>query len=425
MRLEGRTETWAGPAGRRPRLLFLAHTLPYPPDGGVWIRTYHVLRILAQTFDVTALCFERLGPRGGESHDTAAAVRHLARFGRAEAFPVPQRHSRLRFVWDHLRSVTRRRVYTWYLFDSAPYRQRLQALMGSEPYDLVHLDSVDLARYLEDVSVPAVCVHHNVESVLLARRSSAERSRVRRAYLAYQARRMAELERWACRRAALNVVVSDRDGETLAARAPGARFLTVPNGVDTEFFRPAAEGAEAGILLLGGVEWFPNRDGLAYFCERVLPLVRSASEASVRCVGRARAEDREYFRRRYGVELTGYVPDVRPYLRDAACVVVPLRVGGGTRLKILDAWAMGKAVVSTSVGCEGLEVRPGENILVADTPEAFADAVLSLLRDRELRRRLGRGGRATVEARYAWDAVGRAMTEAYVGLLAAGRAATR
>lgn len=405
----------------RPRLLFLCQTLPYPLDGGVWIRTYHVLRLLARDFDVTMLCFERMGTASGRDEGSVArSLQHLGALARVECFRIPQARSRVRFVRDHVLSLLTGRPYTHYLYDSAPFRRRLAELL-EEGFDLVHLDSlVDLSRYLPAVgSVPAVCVHHNVESELLRRRSRIVRG-WRSAYIRHQADLLAAEERRWAPKAAVNVMVSDEDAAILRGIAPGCRTVTVPNGVDTDEFSPSpSPGAERGCVFVGGTSWFPNLDALDFWCDEILPSLRALRpdvDAGV-WVGQASPEEQAEYRRRAGVTLTGHVADVRPHMRDAAVFVVPLRVGGGTRLKILNAWAMGTPIVSTSVGCEGLEARDGENILVADTPEAFAAAVHRLLGDPELRRRLGAAGRDTAERVYSWDVIGAEMVRHYRSLI--------
>ena len=402
----------------RPRLLFLCHTLPFPPDGGPWIRTYHVLRLLAEAFDVTALCFERAATAGeAAAWHIATGPDGLGRFGRVEVFPIPQRHSRVRCAWDHARSVAASRVYTAYMFRSAALHRRLREWLGSVHFDLIHVDSLDLCEYVRLLcgDTPLVCVHHDVQSVLLRRRAAVETGFARRAYLRYQAALMEREERHWGNRIALNVAVSERDAQVIEDLAPGARVTVVPNGVDVDEFRPSGPDG-VGAAFAGGASAFPNRDGLEYFAEDILPHLRAAGgETPVRWVGRASAEQQSHYRQR-GIELTGYVDDVRPLMSAAACHIVPLRVGGGTRLKILNSWAMGKPVVSTSIGCEGLAAVDGENILIRDEPRAFADAMRHLLRDRDLRRRLGDAGRATAERRYSWDAIGRSMRETYLTL---------
>jgi polysaccharide biosynthesis protein PslH len=407
----------------RPRLLFLCHTLPYPLDSGLAIRSYHVLRLLARAFDTTALC---LAPRkGGE--DVPARVASLRQIADVEAFPVPQEHSVWRLAWDHVRSIARARVYTAFAHDCAALAARLAHLRRTQHFDLIHVDSIKLSRYLPRLlrdGARLICNHHNVESVLLERRAGVERIPWRRAYLRYQARLMASEERRWAPRCALNILVSEADRVALERIAPGARCAVVPNGVDIETFRPSPpsppspDGDEGGgLVFVGESTWAPNRDGWQYFCEEILPHIRAAGVTGpIRWVGRASDALRREYRDRYAVELTGYVTDIRPYVRDAACYVVPLRVGGGTRLKILDAWAMGKAVVSTSVGCEGLAVEDDRNILVRDHPAAFAQAVSAVLHDATLRRRLGAEGRRTVERLYSWNRVGESLVSLYASL---------
>ena len=408
-----------GMMNKRPSLLFLCQTLPYPPDSGVAIRCLHLLRLLARTFDVSALCFS--SHKGGavpqndlpERLDTLQRLADVA----VEVFPVPQDHSVWRLAWDHLRSVSRNRVYTAFVYDSPTLTARLVHLLRARRFDLIHVDSLKLCRYLPLLGhVPLVCGHHNVESVLLRRRALVEQAAWRRMYLGHQARLMErEEQRW-CPRCDLNILVSEADRLMLQRSVPGATCAVIPNGVDVETFRPSS-GSEQGIVFVGESTWFPNRDGMQYFCDEVLPRIRATGEtAPVRWVGRASDALRHTYRDRYDVELTGYVADVRPYVRDATCYVVPLRVGGGTRLKILDAWAMGKAVVSTSVGCEGLAAEDGRNILIRDDPDGFAQAVCAVLRDAALRQRLGAGGRRTVELQYSWERIGESVLSLYGSL---------
>lgn len=403
----------------RPRLLFLAQALPYPPDAGVKIRTYHTLRLLSQAFDVTALCFYRVDHHEGPGRNVATALQALSSFARVEAFPIPQEHNRARLIWDHARSLATGRVYTVPAYDSAAFRERVRAWLRAVPFDVVHLDSLDLSGYLPLLrGRRVVCTHHDLQSSLLRRRVESEPRWWRRAYMAHQARLMAREEARACIQVSLNVTVSPVDARRLLELVPDAQVTVVPNGVDVDFYRPAP-GPGHGVVSVGGTNWAPNRDGLVHLCEDILPSLRRLGvTAPVTWLGRADNRDRYEFLRRYGVTLTGYVDDIRPYLREAACYVVPIRVGGGTRVKILDAWAMGKAVVSTRIGCEGLHAIDGYNILIRDDPRAFAEAVRDVLEDEELRLRLGRAARETAESHYGWDVIGERMIADYLAVCA-------
>jgi polysaccharide biosynthesis protein PslH len=410
----------------RPQLLFLCHTLPYPPDGGVWIRTYHVLRLLARVYDITALCFERSEPSATRRNGhVSAALDALGRLAKVEVFRLPQKHSRLRYAWDHLRSTALGRVYTEFIYESRAFRRRLTELLDSTAFEIVHVDSlVDLVRYLPTSSaIPVVGVHHNVESDLLRRRAAVEPHRARRAYLRYQARLAEDVERTWCGRVALNVAVSAHDSALLTRIAPDAHVVVVPNGVDVDEIRPAATTG-TGVAFVGGANWFPNRDALEFFSAEILPHLRAARpDVVIRWIGAASVSQQRSYREQHGIELTGYVDDVTPFMREAACHIVPLRIGGGTRLKILNSWAMGKPVVSTSIGCEGLAAVDGENILIRDEPKSFANAIIAVLDDDALRHKLGERGRATAERLYSWDAIGLPMIQAYQAIARVGLSA--
>ncbi|HEV2150146.1 MAG TPA: glycosyltransferase family 4 protein [Longimicrobiaceae bacterium] len=382
-------------------------------------RSFNVLRLLAREFDVTAVCFYRRANRETREQ-LEASLAGLRQFAQVAAFPIPQEQSRARLVFDHVRSLVLRRVYTHYVHDSAAVRSHLAELLRTNRFDIVHVDSLDLSRFLPLFEgVPVVCTHHNVESDLLRRRAAMETDLLRRWYVGLQARLAREEEQTWCGRVALNVAVSPVDRDLFARIVPEARFVVVPNGVDTREFRPG-DGPQRGVVFVGGYGWLPNRDSMEYFASDILPRIAGATApVEVTWVGPAPVEACREYRERHGIELTGYVDDIRPYVQRAACYVVPLRVGGGTRLKILDAWAMGKAVVSTSVGCEGLDARDGENILVRDDPADFAAAVQRVLEDEALRTRLGEGARRTAEVVYDWDVIGESMTAKYRALLPA------
>ena len=400
----------------RPALLVLSQTLPYPPDGGVKVRTYNVFRQLARRFDVTGLCFYRW-KNGALATDVPRAIEGLAPFGRFEAFPIPQEHSLLRLLWDHARSGVIGRTYTLFAYESRTFRSRVRELLGSRRFDFVHVDSLDLSGYLPLLEgLPYACVHHDVQSHLLARRAAQQRSLARRVYIAHQARLMEQEERRWLPRTPLTVAVSEVDRDRLQVMAPDARIAVVPNGVDTEVFTPRPGGG-AGLVFVGGSTWFPNLDGMSWFASDVGPeLRRLGVDAPIRWVGRTTAEEGSWLRG-VGIEAVGYVDDIRDHVAAADCFIVPLRIGGGTRIKILDAWAMGKAIVSTTIGCEGLEATDGDNILIRDDPREFAEAVRAVLADTVLRGRLGAAGRATAERCYSWDAIGEEMNRAYLEMV--------
>lgn len=404
-------------AKRKPRLLFLCHTLPFPLDGGVWLRTYNVMRQLSCEFDIHAICFERAYAGGQDSQETATAVQALSNFGRVQVVQLPHERSYWAKIGQHIKSLFFCRVHTVFRYRTPEFVRLTHEALDCHAFDIVHLDSLDLSGILPlPTSVPVVCTHHNVESDLLWRRSRQERG-LRSLYIRYQAMLQLREERRWCPSVTLNVTVSESDARRLGAIAPSSLSVVVPNGVDTEYFAEKPVGMGRTIVCVGGLNWFPNRDAMHHLANDILPSLRKLlEEVRVVWVGEpGNAADRD-IARRAGIVLAGRVEDVRPFVYQAACFVVPIRVGGGSRLKILDAWSMGRAVVSTAVGCEGLDAVHEQNILIADDPKTFAELVASCLQDGQTAQRIGAAGRRAAAA-YDWRSIGARMNSAYLDLL--------
>jgi len=260
--------------------------------------------------------------------------------------------------------------------------------------------------------VPVVLFEHNVEHVIWTRLAAVEPRPWRRWVLRREARKMRRFEARACAQASLTVAVSEPDRELLAAEARGARVRAVPTGVDTSYFVPNGQPDAPSLVFTGSMDWYPNEDAIVHFVEHVLPRIRQdVPAATLTVVGRKPTARLRAATEGEPVDVTGGVEDIRPYVSRAAVYVVPLRVGGGTRLKICEALAMGKAVVSTTVGAEGLPLVPGEHFIRADDPADFARAVVALLRDPQWRRALGAAGRRLMEERHSWPQVAREFEE--------------
>jgi glycosyltransferase involved in cell wall biosynthesis len=406
----------------RPRLLFLAQCLPYPPHSGVAARTYNVLKQLQEAYDIDLVAFYRINHQPNRAALDAAreALGRVADFV-ADPAPIPNEHSPLRNLWDHMRSVISGRVYTYYEYDSRAFAQRLRAVLRARPPDLVHMDSLDLHRWLPELpEVPIACTHHDIDSELLRSRARRLEHALLRNYLRLQADRSERVARQLCPGFALNIMMSEMDAGRLQTLAPSAATLVVPNGTDTEYFRPnGAKSVPGRVVFVGPTFNFPNKDAVEFLLSDIWPRIRGADRAtSLRLIGRNAPADQSRYAAQSGVTPLGHVADVRPALAEANCCVVPIRVGSGTRIKILDAWAMGKAVVSTSIGCEGLDAMDGANILIRDTADDIADAVLEVLSDATLRSRLERNARRTATETYSWNVVGKQIRSAYDELLA-------
>lgn len=255
--------------------------------------------------------------------------------------------------------------------------------------------------------VPVVLFEHNVEYLIWQRLCALESNPLRRALFELEWRKLRRRERAICQQADLTIAVSSEDRDRLSALAPGARVTSIPTGVDTTYFSPTATPEIPGRLVFtGSMDWQPNEDAVTYFADAILPRIRQAvPNVSVAIVGRRPNARVKAVAERAGLIVTGTVDDVRPYIAEAAVYVVPLRAGGGTRLKIFEALAMQKPVVSTTVGAEGLALTPGQEFVAADDPDTFADEVIALLNDPIRRHTLGRAGRELVETHYSWPTI--------------------
>jgi glycosyltransferase involved in cell wall biosynthesis len=402
----------------RPSLLFLSQTLPYPPDSGVTKRSLHILEELTKGFDVTLVAFSRKQHQPDEAKRREAEVALGDRsIDVEEAALIGSEWSKARLIWDHLRSVGTRRPCIYYTYASDVFTKQLRASLARRAPDIIHVDSLDLYRWLPGLPpAPIACTHHNIESSLLALRAKHTKPALLGAYVRWQAHLLEELERRVSPSFVTNIMMSDLDAQRLTTLAPSASTVVVPNGVDTEFFAPVPDTTPVPgrIVFLGPSYILANRDGVEFFLEEMWARIRAARpDATLHLIGSSPPQHRERFEKTPGVTCLGQVPDIRPHLAQAACSIVPLRVGGGTRLKVLDAWAMGRAVVSTTVGCEGLHTVDAENIIVRDDPTSFADAVINLLDDPELRLHIEENARNTAEKRYSWAVIGADLRRLY------------
>jgi glycosyltransferase involved in cell wall biosynthesis len=394
------------------KILVVTTKSPYPLYEGRALRTYNLIKQAARQHEIYLYSFV-------QTPEEVAGVEHMRTLcEEVYAEPLYLGAGKARVLLDLARDAVSAAPLHAIKYRSARMRARIRDLLARERIDLVHLDMLHLGDYADVVGdLPVVLVEHNVEWMLLKRRADSEHTWLRRRYFGWQTDKLRRYEARMCARADEVVAVSELDAQELRRLGAG-RVTAIPNGVDTAYF-DAVQVAEVpdSLVFVGGLTWFPNRDAIGYFCEQILPLV-AAEVPGVTLTVVGKNPDARAVREIAGnprVRLTGLVDDVRPLIAQAAAYVVPLRVGGGTRLKILDALSMRKAIISTAVGCEGLEVAHGEHLLVADEPQAFAAQVVSVLRDRALARRLGAAGRMLVERRYEWRVIAGDLMQVYAG----------
>ncbi len=268
-------------------------------------------------------------------------------------------------------------------YDAPLMREKIREIIQEEHIDLVHVDMLPLSVYINEFeNYPKILVNHNVESLRLYRWFRAESNPVKKTYLGIQWLKLRKFERSAMNKFDGCVVVSEVDKDLLLKMGVTSKLFVVPNGTDTNFFKPNNRKVVGdSVLWVGHMDVHTNRDAVLYFWREIYPILKKKyPEVRMTFVGTAPPREIADAAPKDGqVKATGFVDDIRPYIEEAAVMVVPIRIGSGTRLKILDAMAMGKAIVSTSVGCEGLNVNDGKDILIADDPKDFAGKVIELL----------------------------------------------
>jgi sugar transferase (PEP-CTERM/EpsH1 system associated) len=379
----------------RPEVLYVAHRLPYPPDKGDRIRTFHVLRSLSGRAVVHLACLADEVP-------DESAVEVLRRYcKRVEVV----RLGRVTRGVRALASLALGRTATEGAFDAPGLRSVLRLWARETRFRSALASSSGVAQYLrikELRDVPAVVDLMDVDSQKWLDYAAATRGP--RAWLyRTEGRRMRRLESGLSDSASALTLVTEAEAEIYRRFRPDGPVHAIPNGVDQDYFRPDPREPEGGCVFVGALDYRPNVDGACWFCREAWPEILGRSPGMrVSLVGRRPAPEVCRLARLEGVDVIGQVPDVRPFLSNAAVVLAPLRIARGVQNKVLEALAMGKAVVASPQALEGLRVDPGVHLLVASTPAEWSDAVVHLLGSSEVRRRLGAAGRRFVEANHHW-----------------------
>jgi sugar transferase (PEP-CTERM/EpsH1 system associated) len=402
------------------RILFITDAVPYPIISGAPLRTYNLLRHLARQHQVYLAAFVK-------TPEQKEGVAHLQEFCQVvETVEMPADHALGRPV-DGLRYLIKGIPPDLRFNYSGELAAQIRRLASTVDFDIVQIDHTHMGLYLEslppEMRKRAVWMVHDIDFSRYARLARVETKLVRKFRLWLHSRMLRNWEPRFAERFKRCVTVSHEDRELLLAENPRLQVEVAPNGVDTIFFEPLPQPSRApALIFVGNMDAISCVDAMIYFCRQIFPLIRCVlPNVEMWIVGidprpevKALAGD--------GIHVTGRVDDVRPYYDRSTVCVVPLRAGGGTRLKILEAMALGRPVVSTTIGCEGLEVITGMHLLIADSSEQFAEKTLRLLQDKCLQQSLTRHARQLVTDRYNWEVIATKLMRVYAEIAGKTRA---
>jgi glycosyltransferase involved in cell wall biosynthesis len=385
------------------RILWVKANKILPAHSGGDIRSYQILRRLASIHELVFLSYY-----DGE-RDTAYEAELARQFPRSVCLCTGKRGlNSVGRGLDYLVRMATAVPYAVSRFESVPIQEKLNTCFEEKHFDVAVCDFLDAAvNFPSRLAIPTILFQHNVESEIWRRHAMTECNPVKKLLYQVEFKKMLSYEQSAVRKFHHIIAVSEHDRHLMSGWTDSARITVVRTGVDLQQYRPGpiSGAVDPLVLFVGAMDWEPNVDAAEYFCRDIWPSIQAKVPAArFRIVGRNPVR-RVQKLASSSIEVTGSVPSIIDHLRESALVVVPLRVGGGTRIKIYEAMATGKAVVSTSVGAEGLDVHHGQDIVLADVPVAFAGAVTALLQDVELRRRYERTA-AALAAKYDWTAIG-------------------
>lgn len=387
------------------KILHLFPYLPTPPTFGGALRVYHILKQLSKYHDVTVAGYNEHGDMKlfkDEFPELEGKMHFISR--------KHVKYRRLMQAYSYFTSHS-----YWYLrTQSKQFEAKLNNLLAKEDFDIVQAEYASMGHFELETDAIRILDAHKVEYDNFRSMSKLETSRIRKKFYKREYERSYLEEVKAFKRHDAIFVTSGRDGAIIKRDAPEVTQFIVPNGVDIRYFRSSGVEPEPySIVFTGALGYLPNYDGMIYFLKEIFPVIkRFVPQAKVYIVGSKPPPALQKYQSN-SVVITGFVDDVRPFIDQASVFIVPIKMGSGTRLKVVEALSMQKPVVSTSIGCEGIDATDGEDIIIRDDPTAFAEAVIRLFNDRNLRQQLVANGFELVKKKYDWTVIGELMEKAY------------
>jgi glycosyltransferase involved in cell wall biosynthesis len=398
-------------------ILWLSHLLPYPPKNGASQRSYHLIRQAALKNKVDLVAFNQNSLVTGKEN-IAIAIAEFSKFcDDVHVIPIPcEEHQFGEYVLA-AKSLFSVDPYNINWLKSIQMHKLLQIKIAKKKYDIVWYDTISLVPYVRySNSKKTVLNHHNIESDMMFRRALKERNPFLKSYFFQEGFKLRFSERKYCPQFSLNVTCSELDSHRMLQRYPDLKTSVIPNGVDVEFFKPSfSKSSNNSLIFAGDLSWYPNREAMLYFANKIWPLLKTRiPDIQMTVIGKNPPKallklsltDKNFM-------VTGFVGDVRPFISQASVYVCPIMNGGGTKLKIIDALAMGKAIVAHPIACEGIDVTDGKDVLFATTPESFTSKICSLLDNVDKRDSMGHNGRMLAEQVYTYERIGQKLNNEF------------
>ena len=404
-------------------ILWLSHLIPYPPKGGVLQRSYHLLRELARYHTVDLIAFNQkdlMAPfYQNQMESISAAEKELGSFCRNICFlPIHSNNTRFGKYFLALKSLLTKDPYTINWLKSLEYHKQVDLYIKSYRYDLIHLDTISLIPYMMQFNnIPMVLDHHNIESHMLLRRADNQSNLFKKWYFGQEGKRLETIEKNVCGKFKLNITCSEVDAIRLKKIAPSCNVVEVPNGVDIDYFesKHISPTNETRLIFVGTLNWYPNIEAVRFIAYEIWPKVKTSIPGikvdiiganPPRDITRLAEKEKDFY-------VHGFVDDVREYIERAGIYVCPINDGGGTKLKILDAFAMQKAVIADPIACEGIAVEEGKNVLFAQNVDEYVTHIKRLITNPQERNSLGKNARQLIEERYSYQMIGKKLSSLY------------
>ena len=395
------------------RILQLTPRLPYPPDEGGRIGIFNLTKYLSFREHKITL----LSVTANQVENIQVDIQKLRKWCDVK---VVYKNTKTK-LWGLLLNLFFRIPYTISKYHSRKVKDAIREILSREKFDIVHIDSLHMAYYSRfinrEFNLPIVLREHNVETTIMERFYKNQKSLFIKFYAYLQWKKLRRYEAKTCEVFDKCFMTTKEDEERIRKMNPGVKSCIIPVGVDLSYFYPSKIKEEPfSLIFVGSMKWLPNIDGVLWFHSEVLPRIKEIfSEVKFYIVGHEPPmEVKELEKRDKNIIVTGFVEDVRPYVAKSSLYVVPLRIGGGMRLKILEAMAMEKPVVSTLIGVEGVEAANGKDIIIAANAENFAERIIKLLKNKDYRKIIGKNGRKLVEEKYKWESILEKLEEKYV-----------